>query len=48
MPLIELRTIIDADIKTCFDLARNIDFHKESIKHPVEIAIAVRLLVLLS
>jgi len=40
MPLIELHTIIDSDIKTCFDLARNIDFHKESLQHSNEKAIA--------
>ena len=40
MPLIELHTEINADIKTCFDLSRNIDFHKESLKHSNEKAIA--------
>ncbi|AXO79136.1 cell division protein [Olleya aquimaris] len=40
MPLITLKTIIDADIKTCFDLSRNIDFHTESLKHSKEKAIA--------
>lgn len=40
MPLIEIETIINADVKTCFDLARNIDIHQESMKHSGEIAIA--------
>ena len=40
MPIIELKTIINADIQTCFDAARNIDFHKESLKHSNEKAIA--------
>jgi ligand-binding SRPBCC domain-containing protein len=40
MPLIEVRTTINADLKTCFDLARNIDFHKESLVHTDEIPIA--------
>ena len=40
MPLIEIKTYIKADIKTCFDLARNTDFHKESLKHSNEHAIA--------
>ena len=40
MPLIKLQTEINADIKTCFDLSRNIDFHKESLKHSNEKAIA--------
>jgi len=40
MPLIEIKTLVNADIKTCFDLARNIDFHKESLQHSNEKAIA--------
>ncbi|WP_034040186.1 SRPBCC family protein [Wocania ichthyoenteri] len=40
MPLIEIETEIKADIKTCFDLARNIDFHQESLKYSNEKAIA--------
>lgn len=40
MPLIVIQTIIKADIKKCFDLSRNIDFHQESLKHSGEIAIA--------
>jgi ligand-binding SRPBCC domain-containing protein len=39
MPLIQLHTYINSDIKTCFDLARNIDFHQESLKHSNEKAI---------
>ena len=42
MPLIQVRTEIKADKKTCFDLARSIDFHKESLKHTDEIPIAGR------
>lgn len=40
MPLIQLHTYINSDIKTCFDLARNIDFHQESLIHSKEKAIA--------
>jgi hypothetical protein len=40
MPQIEIKTIINADVKTCFDLARNIDVHQESLKHSDEKAIA--------
>lgn len=40
MPLIEIKTEIFCDPKTCFDLARNIDIHKESLKHTGEIPIA--------
>lgn len=40
MPLIELETEIKSDIKTCFDLARSIDFHQESLKDTKEKAIA--------
>lgn len=40
MPLIEIKTIVNADIQTCFDLARNIDFHKASMEHSNEKAIA--------
>ncbi|MCK0109680.1 SRPBCC family protein [Flavobacteriaceae bacterium S0825] len=40
MSLIEIKTLINADIKTCFDSARNIDFHKESLQHSNEKAIA--------
>jgi len=40
MALVELKTIIDADIKICFNLSRNIDFHKKSLQHSKEKAIA--------
>jgi ligand-binding SRPBCC domain-containing protein len=40
MPIIEIKTYISADIQTCFDLARNIDFHKASMEHSNEKAIA--------
>jgi len=40
MPLIELHTYIKADIQICFDLARNIDFHKDSMSSSNENAIA--------
>lgn len=39
MPLIKTKTLINADVKACFDLARNIDVHQESLKHSGEIAI---------
>lgn len=42
MPLITLQTLINADINTCFDLSRDIDFHQESLKHSNERAIAGR------
>ncbi|SFZ92811.1 hypothetical protein SAMN05428642_1021013 [Flaviramulus basaltis] len=40
MPTIEIKTEINSDLNTCFDLARNIDFHQESLKHSNEKAIA--------
>ena len=40
MATIEIKTIIKADIKTCFDLSRNIDFHKDSMAHSNERAVA--------
>jgi ligand-binding SRPBCC domain-containing protein len=40
--VIELSTIINAPIKVCFDLSRNIDLHMESTKHTGEIAIGGR------
>jgi len=40
MPTIEIKTLIKADLKTCFDLSRNIDFHKASMAHSNEKAIA--------
>lgn len=40
MPLIELKTVIEADIQTCFDLSRDIDFHTRSLEHSKEKAVA--------
>jgi len=40
MPIIELKTIINSDIQTCFDLSRDIDFHKAFLEHSNEKAIA--------
>ena len=40
MPQIEIKSVIEADIKVCFDLARNIDIHQESLKYSDEKAIA--------
>lgn len=40
MSLIEIKTLINADIQTCFDLSRNIDFHTASLIHSKEKAIA--------
>ncbi|MBR9845618.1 MAG: SRPBCC family protein [Algicola sp.] len=40
MPLIEIKTVIQADLQTCFDLSRNIDFHTVSLQHSNEKAIA--------
>ncbi|SDS43873.1 hypothetical protein SAMN04515667_2180 [Formosa sp. Hel1_31_208] len=40
MPLIEINTFINADLQTCFDLARNIDFHQTSLEHSKEKVVA--------
>lgn len=40
MALIIQKTRIKADLQTCFDLARNIDFHQQSLVHSNEKAIA--------
>lgn len=40
MPVVKLETRIKADIKTCFDLARSIDVHQESLKFSEEKAVA--------
>lgn len=40
MPTIELITYVNAPIIKCFDIARSIDVHKESMKHSQEEAIA--------
>lgn len=42
MPTIELKIEIQADIETCFDLARSIDFHKISTAKTNEKAISGR------
>jgi ligand-binding SRPBCC domain-containing protein len=39
MPLLQLETLINANIQTCFDLARSVDFYQKSIKNAREIAI---------
>lgn len=40
MPCIKIKTGIKADIRSCFDLARNIDVHQESLKHSDEVVVA--------
>jgi len=40
MAVIRIETHINADIQTSFDLSRNIDFHKASMAHSNEKAIA--------
>ncbi|WP_293304385.1 SRPBCC family protein [Pedobacter sp. UBA5917] len=40
MPTIILKTLINAPIERCFDLARNIDLHMQSMHHSREQAIA--------
>lgn len=40
MPIIELSTVIKADIQIVFDLSRSIDLHKISTQHTNEEAIA--------
>ncbi|KAB1069160.1 SRPBCC family protein [Tamlana haliotis] len=40
MPTILLESEINSDVKTCFDLARNIDILKESLKRTNEIPVA--------
>jgi len=39
MPLIKVETKINADIKTCFDLTRDVDFYQKSLERSKEIAI---------
>ncbi|WP_346729958.1 SRPBCC family protein [Chryseobacterium capnotolerans] len=43
MSRIYLKTLIDADIQTVFDLARNIDLHQQSTSRTHEKAIAGRM-----
>ena len=40
MPTIHLQTLVKAPVQEVFDLSRNIDFHKESLRHTGEKAIA--------
>jgi hypothetical protein len=40
MPTIEIKTEINSDIQICFDMARNIDLHQESLKFSNEKAIS--------
>jgi ligand-binding SRPBCC domain-containing protein len=40
MAFIKIETIINSDLKSCFDLARDIGVHQESLKHSYEKAIA--------
>lgn len=42
MPEIQFRTVIKADIRTVFDLSRDIDFHQNSVSETNEKAIAGR------
>jgi ligand-binding SRPBCC domain-containing protein len=42
MPVISLETIIESDIRLCFDLARSIDLHTISTGHTSERAVAGR------
>ena len=42
MPIIQLETYINAPIELCFDLARSIDLHTDSMKHTGEQAVAGR------
>ncbi|MBR9914994.1 MAG: SRPBCC family protein [Algicola sp.] len=39
MPVIEIKTLINSDIETCFDIARDIDAHQASLNHSNERAI---------
>lgn len=40
MPVIHLTTFIEAPIERVFDLCRNVELHKESMKHYKEEAVA--------
>ena len=42
MPVIKLETYINAPVERCFDHARSIDLHTDSMKHTSEQAIAGR------
>ncbi|GAL68669.1 SRPBCC family protein [Jejuia pallidilutea] len=39
MTLVEVHTEINADLQTCFDLARDVDFYQNSLEKPNEIPI---------
>lgn len=43
MPTIQIETIIEADIETCFNLARSIDFHSLTTSKTKEKVVAGRL-----
>ena len=42
MPKIQIETLINSRIETCFDLSRSIDLHKLSMSHTNEKAVAGR------
>ena len=42
MKTLKIQTLINAPIRVCFDLSRNIELHQESMKHTCEQAIAGR------
>ena len=42
MPVVRIVTAIDAPVEVCFDLARDIDFHAESLAETGEKAVAGR------
>lgn len=48
MPLIKVETEINADLKTCFDLARDVDFYQKSLERSNEIAIDGKILGLVN
>lgn len=43
MPTPEIKTSINADLKTCLDLARYIDFYQQSLEHTNKKALQVKL-----
>lgn len=42
MPLLRLAIVIDAPIELCFDLARDLDLHQQSLAHTAERAVGGR------
>lgn len=42
MPIIELDTLVDADLNTCFEISRSIDAHTQSMSKSREKAVAGR------